>query len=115
MNHYVPKKIITQLPIDDSSTINKWINKTQVSTVKTPSNNTEKNLMQLLETNSIQALKLDILKSKLVKEKHTEGLEDIQEYLGLNELPKNIECIMRNTADNIPKVLKILFSFSLFR
>ncbi len=92
VNHYVPKKIITQLPIDDSSTINKWINKTQVSTVKTPSNNTEKNLMQLLETNSIQALKLDILKSKLVKEKHTEGLEDIQEYLGLNELPKNIEC-----------------------
>ena len=92
LNHYVPKKIITQLPINDLSTISKWINKNQISTVKTPTNNTEKKLMRLLETNSIQALKLEILKSKLVKEKNTQALEELQEHLGLNELPKHIEC-----------------------
>jgi len=90
---YIPSEIISQESIDESIIIEKWLTEKKESRVyiKVPQKGEKQHLIQMVSQNA--QIALENFKDKITKDERIakEGLENLAEILGLNNIPERIE------------------------
>ncbi|WP_018247950.1 excinuclease ABC subunit UvrC [Orenia marismortui] len=91
--YYIPEEILLELEIDDLKLINQWLSEEKGSKVelKVPKIGEKRELVQMSYRNARYNLKEYRFKNKFNSLKANTGVKELQEYLGLEEMPYRIE------------------------
>jgi len=94
MSTYIPKSILIQDEIEDKETIERWLSQLKGSRVyiRVPIRGEKRKLVDMAKRNAIEALSIHEQRSKREWERTEGAVADLKEYLGLDTLPKRIEC-----------------------
>lgn len=94
MSTYIPKSILIQDEIEDKATIERWLSQLKGSRVyiRVPIRGEKRKLVDMAKRNAIEALSIHEQRSKREWERTEGAVADLKEYLGLDTLPKRIEC-----------------------
>lgn len=94
MSTYIPKSILIQDEIEDKETIERWLSQLKGSRVyiRVPIRGEKRKLVDMAKRNAIEALSIQEQRSKREWERTEGAVADLKEYLGLDTLPKRIEC-----------------------
>jgi len=91
--YYIPEEILLEIEIEDLELINQWLTERKGSKVelKVPKIGEKKELVQMAYRNARYNLKEYRFKQKFQSLKASTGVVELQEYLGLEEMPYRIE------------------------
>lgn len=93
MSSYIPKSIILQTKIEDRVLIEKWLSEKCGASIKiiTPQKGEKLSIVNMVERNALEALKLYMMNKDKGKRKINDLLFELKETLGLKAAPMRIE------------------------
>ncbi|MDA1188573.1 MAG: excinuclease ABC subunit UvrC [Chloroflexi bacterium] len=92
-NPYVPRRILTQYPLEDQAAVESWLRSKRegVVDVQVPQRGEKLRLVKMVAENAIQGLEhLKVKQADTMS--FSDALEELQEALSLPRLPNRIEC-----------------------
>ena len=91
---YVPQEILLQSELDEINIVTNWLSSKRGSkvTINSPKKGDKKKLLDMVSENAKTILHQIEMTEKIKREKQDKSLEELRDNLGLNVLPKRIEC-----------------------
>ncbi len=91
---FVPPRILVQYPLSDVEALTTWLgNKAGIAVeISVPPAGDKRDLVQMVAQNAQEALEQNRLRWLNDEQKTTKALLELQNYLGLDELPRRVEC-----------------------
>ncbi len=91
---FIPRNILLEVELEEQDVLEQWLSEKRESRVylKVPKRGQAKNLIELVGRNASEALAKQELEETHQEQRTNGALEQLQEALGLSELPRRMEC-----------------------
>ena len=91
---FVPREILTPVLLPETELLSAWLSERKAGAVHllTPQRGTKRELVQLAGENAVEALRQRSERDAALEGKRSAALQELAEKLGLDTLPRRIEC-----------------------
>ncbi len=91
---FIPRNILVETELEEQAVLEQWLTEKRESRVylKVPKRGQSKELVELVGRNASEALTKQELEECYQEQRTTGALEQLQQALGLSELPRRMEC-----------------------